>query len=210
MIARQSGLPACFGQRHLQVAPLPIVAGTFMKVRLVSVGSDVKASEIALQLPTLVGRGREATLTLPHPLVSRRHCELYEMDGKLRVRDLGSLNGTYVGSQQVRDAEVPPGELLTVATLNFRVVYGEVPGDDEMESPLLVGSDDSTHGPGAIQRVPSVAPPKQARPSGATPSRPTPPDGIPLDRDTEWQVGSAPQRKKPPDGEDLSSLLNGR
>ena len=43
------------------------------------------------------------------------------------------------------DAEVPPGELLTVATLNFRVVYGEVPSDDETESPLLVGSDDSTH-----------------------------------------------------------------
>ena len=131
-----------------------------MKVRLVSVGGDVKASEIALQLPTLVGRGREATLTLPHPLVSRRHCELYERDGKLWVRDLGSLNGTYVGSQQVKDAEVPPGELLTVATLNFRVVYGEVASNDQRESPLLVGSDDSTHGPGRAS---------SARPTGRHP-----------------------------------------
>ena len=137
-----------------------------MKVILVSVGGDVRASEISLQLPTVVGRGREAVLTLPHPLVSRRHCELYERDGKLRVRDLGSLNGTYVGSQQVKDAEVPPGELLTVATLNFRVVYGEVPADDEKESPLLVGNDDSTHGPGrtpmirARQRLRRPRPPR--------------------------------------------------
>ena len=189
---------------------MPEVVGMFMKVRLVSVGGNVKASEIALQLPTLVGRGREATLTLPHPLVSRRHCELYEMDGKLRVRDLGSLNGTYVGSQQVRDAEVPPGELLTVATLNFRVVYGEVPAADQMESPLFVGSDDSTHGPGGIQRPPSATAPARAASPEAPSARTSRPDGVPVERDTEWQMGSSPPRKKPTDGEDLSSLLNGR
>ena len=153
-----------------------------MKVRLVSVGGDVKATEISLQLPTLVGRGREATMTLPHPLVSRRHCELYELDGKLRVRDLGSLNGTYVGSQQVSDAEVPPGELLTVATLNFRVVYGEVPSNDETESPLLVGSDDSTYGlgkdPACAQR--SIALPGEG-----------PRDSADLCGSTRWSSGRA-------------------
>jgi pSer/pThr/pTyr-binding forkhead associated (FHA) protein len=184
---------------------IPEVVGICMNVRLVSVGGDVKATEISLQLPTLVGRGREATLTLPHPLVSRRHCELYELDGKLWVRDLGSLNGTYVGSQQVTDAEVPPGELLTVATLNFRVVYGDVPSDDEKESPLLVGSDDSTRGLERIERAPSGAKRPETPQTCAGP-----PDGVPVERDTEWQMGSIPPDQKPTDGEDLSSLLNGR
>ncbi len=171
-----------------------------MKIKLVSVGGDVKASEITLDLPTLIGRGREAALTLPHPLVSRRHCELYEQDGKLWVRDLGSLNGTYVGSQLVRDAEIPPGELLTVATLNFRVVYGDAAAPDETESPLLVGSDDSTYGPGTIPRTPrpQAAAPDAERYSAAS-----------GERDTQWQPGSSSLRQPPSDGEDLSSLLNG-
>lgn len=115
-----------------------------MNIKLTSVGSDLKATEISLPLPILIGRGQSATLILPHPLVSRRHCELYEQDGNLMVRDLGSLNGTFVGSRQVTNAEVPPGELLTVATLSFRIHYGEGQADCPAESPLLLGSDDST------------------------------------------------------------------
>jgi pSer/pThr/pTyr-binding forkhead associated (FHA) protein len=155
-----------------------------MKVRLVSVGGDVKATEIALQLPTVVGRGREATLTLPHPLVSRRHCELYEADGTLRVRDLGSLNGTFVGSQQVTDAAVPPGELLTVATLNFRVIYGEVRSGDERDSPLLVGNDDSTFGPGRPSRAADHLPAAPAQSDTQRPPTEQPEPG-PVDRDTQ-------------------------
>jgi pSer/pThr/pTyr-binding forkhead associated (FHA) protein len=124
-----------------------------MHIRLVSVGSDLKATEIPLELPTLIGRGCEAALTLPHPLVSRRHCELYERQGRLRVRDLGSLNGTFVGSEQVTDAEVPSGELLTVATLNFRVVYGEATSACAAESPLLIGNDESTYHSGRLEHV---------------------------------------------------------
>ena len=118
-----------------------------MKIRLVSVGGDLKATEISLLLPAVVGRGRGTNLTLPHPLISRQHCELYEAGGTLMVRDLGSLNGTYVGNQRVTNAEVPPGELLTVATVNFRVVYDDASPKDDSESPLLVGDDESTRGP---------------------------------------------------------------
>ena len=112
--------------------PLKRVMGRWfrMKAKLVVVGGDVKATEINLKLPAIIGRGREATLTLPHPLVSRKHCELYEVDGTLMVRDLGSLNGTYVGTQRVVEAPLPSGELLTVATVNFRAVYFNADDDD--------------------------------------------------------------------------------
>ena len=65
-----------------------------MRTKLVVVGGDTKATEINLKLPTIIGRGRHAQLTIQHPLVSRRHCEIDASDGKLWVRDLGSLNGT--------------------------------------------------------------------------------------------------------------------
>jgi pSer/pThr/pTyr-binding forkhead associated (FHA) protein len=56
-------------------------------------------------------------------LVSRRHCELREANGQLRVRDLGSLNGTFVGRERVDEAVLWPGDLLTVGTVTFRAIY---------------------------------------------------------------------------------------
>lgn len=94
-----------------------------LDAKLVVVGGDVKTEEIKLRLPSTIGRGRGTSIVLPHPLVSRQHCELYEQDGQLMVRDLGSLNGTFVNNQKVAEAPVSPGELLTIGTVTFRAVY---------------------------------------------------------------------------------------
>lgn len=95
-----------------------------LKAMLVVIGGDAKAAEITLNLPTTIGRGRDAGLTLPHPLVSRQHCELFEQDGMLHVRDLKSLNGTYVNSQRIEaSAALKPDQLLTIGNVTFRAVY---------------------------------------------------------------------------------------
>jgi len=56
--------------------------------------------------------------------VSRRHCELYERDGTLRVRDLGSAKGTFVNGTSIRDAPLTSGDMLKLGRLRFRVFYG--------------------------------------------------------------------------------------
>lgn len=94
-----------------------------MHAKLVVVGGDAKAAEINLKLPAIIGRGRNASLTLAHPLVSRQHCEIVEHEGRLLVRDLGSLNGTFVGNERITESILGPGELLTVGTVTFRAVY---------------------------------------------------------------------------------------
>lgn len=94
-----------------------------MDAKLVVVGGVSKPKEITLKLPAIIGRGREAGLTLRHALVSRNHCELFESDGYLVVRDMGSLNGTFVDNQQITEAVLPPGHLLTVGTVTFRAAY---------------------------------------------------------------------------------------
>lgn len=96
-----------------------------MEVKLVVVGGDAKPTEIKLKLPAIIGRGRSASLTLPHPLVSRQHCELYESGGKLFVRDMGSLNGTFVGEEKIDEAALESGALLTVGNVTFRPIYGD-------------------------------------------------------------------------------------
>ncbi|MEC9003416.1 MAG: FHA domain-containing protein [Planctomycetota bacterium] len=122
-----------------------------MKPKLIVVGGDAKPSEIDLTLPSVIGRGRSVAVTLPHPLVSREHCEIYLNEGRLHVRDLGSLNGTYVGNERIEDVVLPAGGLLTVGTVTFRAVYEDpaaaVAEDDLSFSIADSESDDLTVGP---------------------------------------------------------------
>lgn len=99
-----------------------------MEVKLVVVSGKANKHNVVLKLPSIVGRSREADVTVAHSLVSRRHCELYEADGLLMVRDLGSLNGTIVEGYRIREAALPPDAELTVGPLTFRAEY-EYDGD---------------------------------------------------------------------------------
>ncbi len=95
-----------------------------LNAKLVVVGGDAKAKEINLRLPCIIGRSREATLTLPHPLVSRQHTEITERDGRLFVKDLGSLNGTFLDNNRLEKEELlEPNQLLTLGNVTFRAVY---------------------------------------------------------------------------------------
>ena len=95
-----------------------------INAKLVVVGGEVKTAEIKLRLPSTIGRGRGCTIMLPQALVSRQHCEIFESEGKLMVRDLGSLNGTFVNNQKIAEpSPVNSEELLTIGTVTFRVVY---------------------------------------------------------------------------------------
>lgn len=95
-----------------------------MKAKLVVVGGDIEASSFEIRLPAVIGRAKNATLSLTQPLISRRHCELYEKNGRLVVRDLGSLNGTFVNNEQIESEHiVEPDQLLTIGTVTLRAQY---------------------------------------------------------------------------------------
>jgi hypothetical protein len=99
--------------------------GEFVAVeaKLVVVGGEAKTGEIKLKLPAVVGRSHDADVRLSHLLVSRRHCEISERDGLLHIKDLGSLNGTYIADNRVEEATLHPDELITIGPVTFRAVY---------------------------------------------------------------------------------------
>lgn len=95
-----------------------------MHVKLIMVSGSASSTEIDVQPPVILGRGRKAGITLPHTLVSRQHCEIYEQDGQLMIRDLGSLNGTLVNRRPI-DQPTPlhHGDSLFIGALMFRVEF---------------------------------------------------------------------------------------
>lgn len=79
---------------------------------------------------TLVGRRRACHICIPAADVSREHCALVYENGKLIVRDLASSNGTWVNGQQVKEAELHPGDTLGVGPVLFVVqLVSGGPGD---------------------------------------------------------------------------------
>jgi transcriptional regulator with GAF, ATPase, and Fis domain len=61
-----------------------------------------------------VGTSQDSDLVLTDPKVSHYHLELTPADDGISIRDLGSLNGTFVGATRVRDAVVARGAHVRV------------------------------------------------------------------------------------------------
>lgn len=121
-----------------------------MRATLVIIGGKANKSQVSLNLPTVIGRSREADLTVAHPMISRQHCELFDADGLLMVRDLGSLNGTFVEGRQITEAGLRPEDEFSIGPLTFRVDYeyaGPVaeapaaPGETDLMTPSDAGGE---------------------------------------------------------------------
>ncbi len=108
-----------------------------MQLKLIVVGGKANKGSVALRPPAVIGRSRQAELTVAHPMISRRHCEIYEVDGLVMVRDLGSLNGTVVEGQRIEESPLCPGNEFSLGPLTFRAEY-EYKGElDSLPAPRL-------------------------------------------------------------------------
>ncbi|HQY62943.1 MAG: sigma 54-interacting transcriptional regulator [Myxococcales bacterium] len=81
------------------------------------------------EAPFTLGSSRRASHRLEDPMVSGVHCEVALAAGRLRVVDLGSRNGTYVGPARVREAWAGVGGTITLGETQLVVQRREL--DDE-------------------------------------------------------------------------------
>jgi len=70
---------------------------------------------------TTVGRHPESDIFLDDVTVSRRHAEFTRVGHGFSVRDVGSLNGTYLNRERIDDAPLTSGDEVQVG--KFRLVY---------------------------------------------------------------------------------------
>jgi adenylate cyclase len=126
---------------------------------------------IDLRSTNSLGRHPNNTIQLLDKIVSKEHCILEQRDGQFVLRDLGSLNGTYVNGERVR------GEILLkhgddIALGSTRARYDAGSGAPLPLPPV---------GPGAVQNAAAgawSAPPAQALEARPIESRP--PTHVPM------------------------------
>ena len=87
------------------------------------INNQLRATRL-VSLPCVIGRSRQATLTIGHPVVSRRHCELYLENENVNLRDAGSLNGTHFKGELLSgNVLLQPGDSFRIGELTFVVNF---------------------------------------------------------------------------------------
>lgn len=140
-------------------------------IRLAVYFNDKLRALRELAVPFVIGRSREANLTIPHPMVSRRHCLVFEDRGTIRLQDLGSLNGTFSGTERIQDKALQDGDEFTIG--NIRFVFNPVL---EENSAAVPATNDSSfiHSEIVLEPSSDLPPPLPMSVKPETPARPTP------------------------------------
>jgi len=128
-----------------------------MIAHFVVVSPPDRCASYAVKLPILIGRSREAKFRIQQDRVSRRHCAFEVEEGVVRIRDLGSRNGTFLAGTQLPPetaVDVPPGSLVRVGSIEFRVEYDAVGDMPTVDFPAPRIADGL--GPGAGRAEPDV------------------------------------------------------
>ncbi len=103
---------------------------------------------------TLAGREIDNDLVLDDELSSRRHAEIIWDNGRVQVRDLDSLNGTFVNGQSARgQLAVRSGDILQFGARSYRIELLTSGGLRMPADTLAAGETDKVPGVSAIRPV---------------------------------------------------------
>jgi pSer/pThr/pTyr-binding forkhead associated (FHA) protein len=84
-------------------------------------GSDVGVRFTLEAGITQAGRHPESDIFLDDITVSRRHAEFVTLDQVTTVRDVGSLNGTYVNRERIEEGPLSSGDEVQIG--KFKLLY---------------------------------------------------------------------------------------
>jgi len=91
-----------------------------MSINLVLVKKNGKRKVFSLPSSvTVMGRRHDCDVRIPLMSISRKHCEINHSNGVLKIRDLGSRNGTYLNGKRIDEASIQAKDSIKVGPLTF-------------------------------------------------------------------------------------------
>jgi pSer/pThr/pTyr-binding forkhead associated (FHA) protein len=105
-------------QPEIPLVEVPHGAGVLVVTRGPNIGARYLLGENLVR----AGRHPESEIFLDDITVSRRHVEISPNDGGgYFLRDVGSLNGTYLNRERIEEAQLSPGDEVQIG--KFKLVY---------------------------------------------------------------------------------------
>jgi adenylate cyclase len=113
--------------------------------------------------PIVVGRAPDVDVTIADATVSRRHAELTACAGGVKVRDLGSSNGTSINGARVTEGDLAAGDTVTFGKVAYRLASDDRPAPTEAAAPdTVVRSVDLGRGVDLLAEAPALRANEQA------------------------------------------------
>lgn len=119
-----------------------------MELKIAIYIDDTLRATRTVNTPCTIGRSKTMGLTVSHPAVSRKHCELFDLDGMLWLRDHGSLNGTHYNGEMIEEEVLlADNDEFNIGEILFRVEVLPAADEPANESPveLADSGDDSAN-----------------------------------------------------------------
>lgn len=128
-----------------------------------------------------VGRSEDNDWRIPHDSVSSHHCVILVQHGQVRVKDLGSTNGTFLDGELVADAPIVPGQRLRLgdveiaheAAPNFQLAGGGLSLKAREENPAVASPPGGEFAGRFVARLNRPGPPQPELPPTFFASLPT-------------------------------------
>jgi hypothetical protein len=107
----------------LRVALFCARASPHMKARIRIISGPLAGQIVEVCSKLLIGREEDCDLCPPCEFLSRHHCALLLDDFTLRIRDLGSKNGTFVNGHRIASGEaiLLHDDLVAVGATQFLI-----------------------------------------------------------------------------------------
>jgi len=102
--------------------------------RLRAVSKLLEGREYAINGKTTLGRGAECTIAIAGTHLSRKHAEIIPGNDGLLIRDLGSVNGTFVDGKRVEQAFLRSGDRVRFDIVTFEIVG---PPSNDKSRPMI-------------------------------------------------------------------------
>lgn len=95
---------------------------------IVLLSGDDSGAEFVLEQPSItLGRGESADLRFDDSSMSSEHAALEFFDAGIRLRDLGSMNGTTLNGGDVKAADLKSGDRFQLGSHKFQFVLVDRP-----------------------------------------------------------------------------------
>ncbi len=108
--------------RGTTIANPPVAPRTSVVPKLVAITGPSKGASFAVtQSSTTIGRHPTNDFVIDDPRISAAHLELTRTDDRVRVRDVGSTNGSWIGATRVTDIELTIGGEVQIGDTLLRV-----------------------------------------------------------------------------------------
>lgn len=83
----------------------------------------------------VLGRSSQSDIQVYDERISRRHCAIRVEGNTIRLKDMGSNNGTFVNGAEVREAVLAHGDVITIGSTEVEVSF-----QSSLESTIDLGS----------------------------------------------------------------------